>query len=34
MTNLIVAAVAFLLLHLVVSGTRVREAAIVAVGRG
>ena len=34
MTNLIVAAVAFLLLHLVVSGTRVRESAIEAVGRG
>ena len=34
MTNLIVAAAAFLLLHLVVSGTRVREAAIEAVGRG
>ena len=34
MTNLIVAAVAFLLLHLVVSGTRVREAAIGAIGPG
>jgi uncharacterized membrane protein len=33
-TNLIVAALAFLLLHLVVSGTRVRESAIEAVGRG
>ncbi len=34
MTNLIVAAAAFLLLHLVVSGTRVREAAIGAIGPG
>ena len=34
MTNLIVAAVAFRLLHLVVSGTSVREAAIEAIGRG
>ncbi len=34
MTNLIVAAVAFLLLHLVVSGTRVRDAATGAIGQG
>jgi uncharacterized membrane protein len=34
MTNLIVAAVCFLLLHLVVSGTRLREASIQALGRG
>ncbi|MEO8927172.1 MAG: NnrU family protein [Caulobacteraceae bacterium] len=34
MTNLIVAAIAFLLLHLVVSGTRVRDAATGALGRG
>ena len=34
MTNLIAAAVVFLLLHLVVSGTRVRDAATEALGRG
>ncbi|MDQ2861349.1 MAG: NnrU family protein [Pseudomonadota bacterium] len=34
MTNLIAAAVAFLLLHLVVSGTRVRDAATGALGQG
>jgi uncharacterized membrane protein len=34
MTNLIVAAVAFLLLHLAVSGTRLRDTAIGAIGRG
>ncbi|MGI8840731.1 MAG: NnrU family protein [Caulobacteraceae bacterium] len=34
MINLIVAAVAFLLLHLVVSGTRVRETAIGTIGQG
>lgn len=34
MTNLIAAAVAFLLLHLVVSGTRVRDAATDALGPG
>jgi len=33
-TNLIAAAVAFLLLHLVVSGTRVRDAATGALGQG
>ena len=34
MTNLIVAAAAFLLLHLVVSGTRVRDTATGAIGQG
>jgi len=34
MTNLIAAAVAFVLLHLLVSGTRVRDAATGAVGQG
>jgi len=34
MTNLIAAAVVFLLLHLVVSGTRVRDAATDALGQG